>query len=188
MKKKVKIIITILFVLALLIALVLGIKKISSSANKISQEYEEDKTLLQENYELFSDYIASYNQTRLDLVTHLESAEYYEDFPNVSSALETFFLEYDELINDIMKSVKNMDKSCKRDYVENEYNEMCNSYQLIYEKLINVYLEDINTYNELINNYNKWSNKEEYSLFISKYVNEYIDVNNDSVYEGKVGN
>ena len=111
---------------------------------------------------------------------------YYEDFPKVNESIHNFYVSYDELINKIMLSVNGMEKSCKREYMEEEYNSMCDSYQSIYEKMINVFLEDVNIYNDLIEEYNKWVGEEKYSFFTSQYVTDYIDYNGDNIYDGKV--
>lgn len=188
MKKSIKIIIICLIILALVIGIVLGIKYIGESANKINEEYEKDKEKLQTNYDDFSNYITEYNAVREDLSILLEDSMYYEDFPKSSESLHSFYVSYDELINKIMKSVSGMDTACKREYMEEEYNLMCDSYQLTYEKMINVFLDDIVAYNNLIKSYNEWAGEEKYQLFTSQYVTDYIDYNNDNIYDGKVEN
>lgn len=188
MKKVVKIIVVCLVLIALVIGIVLGIKYIGESANKINEEYEKDKEKLQTNYDDFSNYIMEYNVAREDLVLLLEDSMYYEDFPKTSEALHSFYVSYDGLINKIMTSVSGMDNACKRVYMEEDYNLMCDSYQLTYEKMINVFLEDIATYNNLIQSYNEWVGEEKYQIFTSQYVTDYIDYNNDNIYDGKVEN
>ena len=156
--------------------------KLTESTNKINKEYEKDKMLLQANYGDFNTYVVEYNETRNQLATLLESSLYYEDFPLISTELEAFFKNYDELINKIMISVTNMDKACSREFMESELNSMCDAYPLPYEKMINIYVSsDISAYNELITNYNIWTNKEEYPTFTSKYINEIIDHNQDGI-------
>ena len=188
MNKVVKIVIICLVILIAVIGIILGINFISDSANKINEEYENDKKLLQVNYNNFSSYITEYNETRIELGILMEKAMYYEDFPKVSESLVTFYSAYDELINKIIISVKNMDKACKREYMENDYIDMCNSYGLTYEKMINIFISDIEAYNTLINNYNEWAKDDKYQLFTSKYITDYIDYNQDSIYEGMVEN
>ena len=186
MKKSIKIIIICIIIILVALGIMLGVKFISDSTNKINKEYENDKIKLQENYDNFSSYIAEYNSARGDLAILLEGAMYYEDFPKVNESIHNFYVSYDELINKIMLSVDGMEKVCKREYMEEEYNSMCDSYQSIYEKMVNIYIEDISTYNNLIEEYNKWLGEEKYSLFKSQYVNDYIDYNSDNVYDGKV--
>lgn len=185
MKKSIKIIAIILIIILIAVGIFFGIKFISDSASKINEEYENDKAKLQENYDKFTSHITEYNASREDLGVLLDSATYYEDLPKVYDSIQNFYISYDELINKIMLSVKEIEKSCKREYMEEEYNSMCDSYQMIYEKMINVYLEDVNIYNNLINEYNNWVSGEQYSLFQSQYVTDYIDYNSDGVYEGK---
>ena len=173
----------ILLVLILLgVGIYLGIKKITESANKINEEYEADKELLQTNYELFNTYAEEYNGKRTALAELLEKARYYEDYSKVSEEISTFYLEYDELINNIMTSVTNLDKACKREYMEADLNNMCDSYAIPYEQMINIYVSyDIKAYNELLTNYHEWAKIEEYELFTSKYVNEVIDHDKDGI-------
>ena len=120
MKKSIKIIIICVIILLVILGIVLGIKFISDSANKINEEYENDKAKLKENYDKFSSYITEYNSSREDLVILLDGAMYYEDFPKVNESIHNFYVSYDELINKIMLSVNGMEKSCKREYMEEE--------------------------------------------------------------------
>lgn len=186
MNKKTKRVYICLVVLLIIIVFILGVKFMVDSAHKINIDYETNKNILKNNYDNFYAYIADYNEMRSELASIMESAMYYEKFPKLSDALSDFYLEYDQLINQVMISVKNMDKACKREYKEEEYNAICESYQLTYEKMINVYIDDINTYNNLIKNYNEWIKEEKYILFTSNYINDYIDYNNDLLYESKI--
>jgi len=182
MKKKIKIGIIFLILVVIIVGVFLLVKCISSSAKKINAEYNEDKELLQTNYNDFNNYIIEFNAKRDELNGHMQKAMYYESFPDVSEEIANFYLEYDELINKIMISVNNMDKACKREYIESDYNSMCDSYSIPYEQMINLYVSyDIYAYNNLLSNYNEWAGIAEYDLFNSKYINEPIDHNGDGI-------
>lgn len=186
MKKRILIIIVLCIVLSLIVVgIVFGINKLKESTDKINKEYDKDVELLQTNYDNFINYITEFNDSRTELATLMKKAMYYEDLPDVSDNLNEFYVTYDSLIGKIVTSVENMNQACKREYMEVEYNDMCDSYQITYEKLLNIFYEDVKSYNKLITDYNTWAESDKYQVFESSFVKDYIDYNNDNVFEGK---
>ena len=180
-----KIIVIIIVVLILITGGILGVKIISDSASKLNKEYKEAKKELKVNYDSLSKNVETYNEIRSTLAELMTSAAYYEDYPNVNEDLAQLYQEYDLLISGITVDIKKINESCLINYMEKEYIDICNNYPLIYEKIINVYVDDIASYNELITNYHNWASKDEYDLFKSNNINDYLDYNGDGIYEGR---
>ena len=65
-------------------------------------------------------------------------------------------------------------------------NKICSNYGKSYEKLVNLYVGDINGYNTKISEYNSYKNAT-ISMFNMVHL-EYIDYNEDGVYEGVIEN
>jgi len=61
-------------------------------------------------------------------------------------------------------------------------NKICNNYELLYEKLVNLYVKDLNNYNSKIKGYNEYKNTNE-ELFKMIH-NDYIDYDEDGIKEG----
>ena len=86
------------------------------------------------------------------------------------------------MIKKIDNNIDKIDKRCKIIYEDKNINKICDSYQELYEKIINLYVLDINNYNKKIDGYNNYKNEniDNYEMIH----NEYIDYNDDGVYEG----
>ena len=87
-------------------------------------------------------------------------------------------------INKIDDYVETINSKCNVIYSDIEVNKICDSYDTLYEKLINLYVQDLNNYNNKITSYNEYK-KESIELF-NQIHKDYIDYNKDNTYEGRI--
>ena len=73
----------------------------------------------------------------------------------------------------IAGNVSEINSKCNVIYSDISVNKICDSYSILYEKLINLYVMDLNNYNNKISSYNEYK-KDDISLF-NMIHNEYID-------------
>ena len=97
--------------------------------------------------------------------------------------LDSNITEYN--IKNNTKNVKILDKNCKNNiFNDSIINNICNTYKLTYEQIINVYVNDIENFNNLVDTYNN-ETKLNLKKFTSSNVDKYIDYNKDGKYEDK---
>ena len=105
-----------------------------------------------------------------------------DSYKDKEEEFSELFKDYSKEINNIDNYINNINLRCNGIYNDSEINKVCNSYKLVYEKVINLYVSDIDNYNKFIEEYNEY--KKENIELIEK-VHDYIDYNNDEKYEGR---
>ncbi|MBQ2873306.1 MAG: hypothetical protein IJE89_04845 [Bacilli bacterium] len=175
-KKKIIIIISIsIIVIIILITLII----FNTIKNK--NLTKENMEIITTNYEELSINVNEYNNVRTKLSEKLNNF-IYEKYKNNHEEYLSILLEYNNIIKKIDNNVDNINDKCNFIYKNISVNKICNSYQMIYEKLINLYISDINIYNNKITSYNEYKS-ESINLFELIHT-DYIDYNNDNIYEG----
>ena len=179
MSKKKKIIISIIVIVLIIIIslLILLIGKIKND-KQISNENIEIITI---NYEKLSKNIDDFNQIRNEYV-ELSSEFFYETYLEEEKKYLDILSRYKDNINKITLNINNIDDKCYMLYDDLSINKKCNTYKIIYEKLINLYIRDVKDYNNKIDGYNNYKNSN-INFFEIEY-KDYIDYNNDNRYEG----
>ena len=74
----------------------------------------------------------------------------YDKYPNEHDVYFELINKYNDNIKNIDKSVNNIDSRCDVIYNDISVNKICDSYEVLYEKLINLYVTDINNYNDWV--------------------------------------
>lgn len=185
-KKKIKIIITItILIIMLLVSIFFGVKNIYNKVDNVNKKHQQKIELINSSYNQFSVLINDFNLKRDKLNEYMSENLYYEYFSNIKDELYDFYVDYDKIIGSISNISLSLSEACKIDFVNEDIEKKCLSFKNAYEMVINIYMNDLNLYNKSVKNYNDWIGSESAIPFKSKYVTEYIDVNNDGVYSGK---
>lgn len=177
-KNSKKIILIISVVLVVIVGLVVGILN-------DKKKTRENMEIIKENYDFLSANVNEYNQIRNDLSDKLNNF-IYEDYDMEHSGYVELLTKYNNNIGLIAGNINTINIKCNVIYSDISVNKICDSYSILYEKLVNLYVMDFNNYNSKISSYNEYKN-EDVSLF-NMIHKEYIDYNNDGKYEGVVNN
>ncbi len=177
MKKNKK---TIIILLIILITIAL-ISVITASFLKDKQKLSEDMEIIKNNYQELNENVSSYNTIRTNY-NKLSKDFYYETYQEKHENYVKLLTNYNEVIKKIDKNIEEIDSRCEAIYKDISVNNICSSYKILYEKLINLYIVDLKTYNNKLKGYNENKNDtiEEFAMIHS----EYIDYNKDNTYEG----
>ncbi len=174
-KKNILIILGIIVLTGLIIAIIIGIK--SSKEAKNNAEY------IRKNYNLLADKITKYNEIREEY-TNMSKVLLMDSYMDSHNDYVELIDNYGSVVTDIDSYISNINFRCNRLYSDKEINNICNNYKKIYEKLVNLYVNDINSYNDFLDKYNKYKDSSlEKIVLVHK---DYIDYDNDGVYEGKI--
>lgn len=177
-KNKKIIIITSIVISILLIAIILILNIVNDKKN-----LQKNMQIIKYNYNELSIAVTEYNQIRTNL-SELLNNFIYEEYPNNHSRYVELLKNYNSNINKIDDYVEVINNKCNVIYIDIEVNKICDSYDDLYEKLINLYVQDLNNYNNKITSYNEYK-KENIELF-NQIHKDYIDYNKDNTYEGRI--
>lgn len=138
--------------------------------------------IIESNYQEIVNEVSNYNDVRSEYVELLRGfylSTYQDDHDKYIDILN----RYNDVMKKIDRTVLNLEEPCQKLYKDGDINKICQSYGKTYEKLVNLYVSDLEKYNDNINKYNDYYDKDiELYEMVHK---EYIDYNNDLVYEGK---
>jgi len=183
MEKKKKLIIT--GVGVAVIILIGGISIFVSNIIDGKKEMKKNATYIKENYQDLSKNVDEYNQIRTDY--NAMSKDFILDtYKDKHQEYLSLLTKYNETIIKIDENIKNISSKCDLIYDDNEANKICQSYDTLYEKLVNLYVTDINNHNKIISEYNNY--KSDNLEMITLVHNDYIDYNKDNEYEGRGNN
>lgn len=184
-KKIVKITLIIISILILLLLIFFGAQHIYQKSENVKRKHNQKIELINSSYAQFSNLVNDFNLKREELSTYIDTEMYYENFDNIKDNLYNFYLDYDKIVGSINTLSLSLSKSCNIDFVNNDIEKKCSSYQDAYEMIVNIYINDIKMYNEQVKKYNEWKKTESAKEFKSEYVSDYVDLNKDGVYTGK---
>jgi len=177
MKKLIIVILSIILVLSIIITIFLvKLKK----SQELSQE---DMAKITSNYQLVSDKVNEYNKIRVTLNEYMDNFYFDTYLENENNYLVTLN-SYDQAMKDIQGYIQVIDEKCIVIYKDSSVNSICQTYQTLYEKLVNLYVSDITNYNSKIISYNDYKNSD-IELYPMLYT-EYLDYNKDKTKEGQV--
>lgn len=150
--------------------------------------YKEKKTslknieIIKNNYSELSTNVTDYNKIRENLSEKLNNFT-YEKFPKEYEDYNELLKSYNDNIEKIDNNISNINSKCNNIYNDISVNKICDSYKILYEKIINLYVIDLTNYNNKVTSYNEYTNN---NIEVFNMLHEdYIDYNNDSIYEGK---
>lgn len=151
--------------------------------------YREKKTsvknmeIIKNNYSELSTNVTDYNKIRENLSEKLNNFT-YENFPKEYEEYNQLLESYNDNIQKIDNNINNINSKCNNNiYNDISVNKICDSYKILYEKIINLYVTDLNNYNNKVTSYNEYM-KTDVEIFELLH-KDYIDYNKDLVYEGE---
>ena len=177
-KKNILIIISIIVVVSFILIIVF-------KTNQDRKETDNNMQIIKKNYALLSNNVNKYNEIR-NKYSEMSNVLIMDTYKEKHEDYITLITEYNDVIKEIDNYINNINLRCNTIYPDIEINNICSSYKKTYEKLINLYVNDINNYNDFITKYNEYK-KEELPL-IEMIHKDYIDYDNDKIYEGSVHN
>lgn len=144
--------------------------------------------VVNDEFEIFSTNTSVFEVYRDDLYQKYLGTFYFETMYQNDSVLKTNLSNYENIVDEIAKNVKQLDSLCKEVYYpDNEANSKCVNYKSIYEQVVNYFVSDIHLYNDYVKKYNEYGSNQENFSSISLYSTkkDYIDYNLDKKYDGK---
>lgn len=145
-------------------------------------------TVVLEGYNKFNNNIDKFNDLRNDIYVNLFENTYYDTLVSNDSEFKTTLKEYEKSVDDVTKSVKNLEKLCFGIYYpDKSINAKCNEFGGVYEQIVNAFISDINLYNNNIKDFNDYSKESGSDIKLDTYSTKkkYIDYNKDKKYDGK---
>jgi hypothetical protein len=95
---------------------------------------------------------------------------------------------YESLVDSLEKNTKKLDSLCDDVYYpDSTVNSKCSNYKSIYEQVVNYFVSDIALYNKNVKTYNEYQASNNSLLSVESYNTDkdYIDYNDDKVFDGK---
>lgn len=169
----------ILVILALIIS-VIGF--ILSRRNNEEETLQNNEEIIKENYTLLSTNSVENIEIRKELLTKINAFN-KDTYKDEHEEYLKVLTKYEENVKKIDENINNMESRCDHEYEDATINIFCRGYDALYEEIINIYVKTITEYNNKITDYNK-TNQENYSLHKMLHT-EYIDFNEDGIYQGK---
>jgi len=179
MKKKIIIIIAVLLIV--ISAITLLVMKFIKNIEEDKKKTKENIEIIETSYNFINEKIENYNQIRQEVSEFINNFYYNTIENNYVSNLDSL-TNYIGVVDEISEKINILDEKCNILYNDSKINNICNNYKKDYEIIVNVFLNDINNYNNKLKSYNE-NNDKQLELFSVKY--DYIDYNNDKVYEMK---
>ena len=177
MNKKLKLVLGLVIIIPIagIIALIILLNINNTKTTK------RDMDVINTNYNQLIDNVTAYNEVREKYAKEMEDF-YLDNFLKKKEEYEELLNQYNVLINKIDKNAKEISSKCNHLYKDGSINKICNTY----EKLVNLYGGDINGYNTRISEFNSYKSQN-ISQFNMVHL-EYIDYDNDGIYEGAIDN
>lgn len=169
------------FSILLIIIIIINIFIVINNKQKDNKNIE----IIKSSYQSLVDEVSNYNDIRSKYID-LTNNFYLDTFKDHYEEYNDLLTKYNEVINYIDTSINKLDNSCYKLYKDKDINKICRNYKSTYEKLINLYVSDISKYNKFIDEYNAYKNDS--VLPFEMLHQEYIDYNNDQIFEGKDNN
>ena len=187
MKKIIAVIILLLGVGSLIAGVTIYVSKIKEE----KRNYEELKTSIVNDYEVFKGKIESFSDQRTNIYQTLNSIAYYSDIANKYESLISDYKKYEEIVKEIDVASKGLKTHCQdNSFTEVDIKNKIEAFIINYEQAINYFIQDVNKLNERIKEYNNGidnltgtSTYKKLEEFTTEYT-EYVDINNDGIFNG----
>ncbi|MBQ6323870.1 MAG: hypothetical protein IJI22_03455 [Bacilli bacterium] len=164
---------------------------VSSFVNELHADKERTYNrinLVNDEFEVFSANTSVFEEFRDELHENVLNNLYLETMYQDDIATKNKLSNYENLVDELVKNVKKLDKLCTDVYYpDSSANSKCSNYKTIYEQVINYFVADINEYNKNITKYNEYQKAIDPNLLLKKYNSkkEYIDYDGDGDFAGK---
>ena len=159
--------------------------------NSDQAEVRKRMETVRDSYESFKTDVDSFNSIRDDIYTNVFTDDmYYQTLKDNDASFKELYKSYSESLDKIDKDYDDVkDKCINVLHPEADVNNKCEAIVSSYEEVVNTYISDVNNYNNLITSYNKWlsdTNSSDTKLEEIKLDRDYIDINGDREYNGRV--
>lgn len=144
---------------------------------------------IKEAYPSFNKAVDDFSNSRNQFYEYKENL-YLETLRDNAEAWNTFMKTYEESIQKVEDSAKNLKKNCDIEYGDVGASTKCTTFKANYEAAMNYYISDVNLYNQMVDDYDKYNsenggtfakvNKAEYVVY-----KDYIDYDEDGECFGK---
>ena len=144
--------------------------------------------IVNDEFEEFSTSTTSFESYRDELYNNVLGTLYYDTLGGNDANIKNILSNYEAMVDSLEKKAKSLDNLCADVYYpDSSVNSKCNNYKSIYEQVVNCFVSDIELYNKNIDLYNNYmsSNGSDSRLEYYKTVKNYIDYNNDEVFDGR---
>ena len=164
---------------------------VSSFVLGLKQDHEETLSRVAEvnnEYETFSTNTSAFEEFRENLYTDVFSSVYYDTMYDEDPTVKNSLSNYEHLVDELTKNTYQLNHLCKDVYYpDSTVNSKCSNYKSIYEQVINYFVSDIQVYNQIVLKYNDYQKELGTLLRLQEYTTKknFIDYNNDKVYDGK---
>ena len=145
---------------------------------------------VRESYKVFKTDVDAFNSIRDDIYNEVMQDMYYQMLKDNDARYKELYQSYSDSLEKIDKDYDGVkDKCINVLHPEADVNNKCEAIVSSYEEVVNIYVSDVNSYNSLIDSYNKWlsdNNSTDTKLDKIKLDRDYIDINGDREYNGRV--
>jgi hypothetical protein len=165
-----------------------GVSSFVSGLKKDKEETYKRMDLVTDKFEVFNTNTTKFETFRDELYTEVLSNVYYDTMYSEDEAIKNKLSNYESLVDDLEKNASKLDKLCDDVYYpDSSINSKCTNYKSIYEQVVNYFVTDIKLYNKNVKTFNEYQANNNSSIKIKEYKTskDYIDYNNDKVFDGK---
>lgn len=145
--------------------------------------------VVNDEFEDFSNSTTSFESYRDELYNNVLGSLYYDSLGRDDANIKNVLSNYEAMVDSLEKKAKSLDNLCKNVYYpDSSVNSKCNNYKSIFEQVNNFFVGDIALYNKNIDSYNTFqlSNGSTAQLKYYTTEKEYIDYDNNGIYDGKL--
>ena len=145
-------------------------------------------SIVNDEFEEFSTKTTIFENFRDELYTGVLGNVYYDTMSKDDKKIKEKLSNYENIVDDMSKSVKELDKLCEDVYYpDSKTNSKCSNYKSIYEQVNNYFVSDIKIFNKNVSKYNDYQKSQKSNLNVKPYSTnkKYIDFNEDGKYDGK---
>lgn len=184
----------ILLILGLLFLASGGILLFTNGFKSQQEDLTKTMNIIVDDYEVFRKKVESFSTLRENIYNEVMNSQYYTDvYTNYNTNIQKL-QQYENIVVEIDNASKNLKNSCiGKDFSDQDVINKCNAFIINYEQSINYFINDIARFNNRIKEYNTWiqssSNTNDQYKPLNEYnakYTEYVDINNDKIFSGKV--
>lgn len=183
--------ISIICLLMGVLSLASGLSLILVKENNKQKQINALKTSIINDYEDFKIKVEAFSSERTTIYDNLNKIYYLTDLQNNYEALINEYTKYELTLKEIDQVSSDLKVNCfEREFAEVNINNKISAFVINYEQAVNYFIQDVNNFNEKVRKYNEWVKNVQVSgtyvelkEYSSSYT-EYVDINNDNVYEG----
>ena len=148
------------------------------------------KTSIVNDYENFKTKVEVFSEERTSIYENLNKITYLTDIKTNYEDLVNEYTKYEETLKEIDKASTGLKINCfEEEFKEITINNKISAFVINYEQAVNYFIQDVENFNKKVVLYNDYVKENpnlglvELQKYESSY-QEYVDVNDDQVFEG----